>query len=292
MGRAHQQLTDIVSNRDPFTAALGSGRGLTCAQLAERARVHAAATAAKPFHESEENGGVIVSYYQHNDPDQGLHREDGPARITTTLGGARIEEWWLHGKRRREGGPAIVTYHADGSTAKEEWYQVLPGLGFDGVRHRSDGPAVITNDSAAGSHSEEWWRAGKRHRDAEDGPAVVSVDNDYSIIRYQECDQLHREDGPAVVEINGDSGQTSKTWYRRGKHNCENGPAFIRTFADGARTEKYYDVVGRTHRVGAPAVIHYRPDGTVICSHWFRRGHEQSSSRLLRFLSSAQYWRE
>ena len=35
-----------------------------------------------------------------------LHREDGPAFIS----GGR-EEWWLHGKTHRIGGPAI--YHAD-----------------------------------------------------------------------------------------------------------------------------------------------------------------------------------
>lgn len=67
------------------------------------------------------------------------HRDeaDGPA-IEWASG---TQEWYLNGKRHREGGPA-VTHHPNG--AVEYW--------VDGKRHREDGPACIWADG-----TEEYW---------------------------------------------------------------------------------------------------------------------------------------
>jgi len=57
-----------------------------------------------------------------------LHRVDGPAWISGVNG---HQEWYLHGKRHRVDGPAIID-----ATGLQEWY--LHGQG-----HRVDGPAHI-----------------------------------------------------------------------------------------------------------------------------------------------------
>jgi len=63
------------------------------------------------------------------------------------------KEWWLHGKRHREDGPAFE--FADGS---KSWW-------LHGKPHREDGPAFEWADG-----DKQWFLHGKRHR--EDGPAI------------------------------------------------------------------------------------------------------------------------
>ena len=70
-----------------------------------------------------------------------LHREDGPAIITSTGN----QEWWVTGKLHREDGPAVVW--VDGH---QEWW-------VTGNHHREDGPAVIWSDG-----TQEWWVNGKQ----------------------------------------------------------------------------------------------------------------------------------
>lgn len=78
-----------------------------------------------------------------------LHREDGPALITTD--GAQF--WYKHGERHREDGPAIIM-----SNGTQEWW-------VNGHCHREDGPAIIYSDG-----TQEWRNYTRRHR--VDGPAV------------------------------------------------------------------------------------------------------------------------
>ena len=61
--------------------------------------------------------------------------------LTTFSDGSQA--WWLHGKRHREDGPAVI--YLDGYQA---WY-------LHGQLHREDGPAVIWPDG-----SQEWWLDG------------------------------------------------------------------------------------------------------------------------------------
>jgi hypothetical protein len=71
-------------------------------------------------------------------------------------------EWYLDGKRHREGGPAFE--RADGYKA---WW-------VDGKIHRLNGPAI---ERANGFKAfKAWWFNGKRHR--LDGPAVEYANGD------------------------------------------------------------------------------------------------------------------
>jgi len=128
-----------------------------------------------------------------------FHREDGPAVEAPMENGVYVwaepikarlrnppfvsidqlvgnQEWWINGKRHREGGPAFISddgevwfyegiFHRIGgpaitySNGHKVWYQY-------GKLHRNDGPAVVHTNGY-----EEWWLAGKRHR--ANGPAVT-----------------------------------------------------------------------------------------------------------------------
>lgn len=84
-----------------------------------------------------------------------LHCEGSPA--VRWLPGSHedgTEEWYRHGQRHREDGPALVR-----PSGEEFWF-------FEGRLHRDGGPAVKRKDG-----TEEWYQHGKRHR--EDGPAVI-----------------------------------------------------------------------------------------------------------------------
>lgn len=72
-----------------------------------------------------------------------LHREDGPARIWPN----GREEWYVHGMRHREGGPAYI----ETEECYKSWYHY-------GKRHRIDGPAIMDVDNRF-----EWWLCGKRY---------------------------------------------------------------------------------------------------------------------------------
>lgn len=108
------------------------------------------------------------------DGDDLPHRSDGPAREYTN--GER--EWFEHGLRHREDGPA-VTWPAPKGTSKRK---------------------------AAEFGYAAWYRRGQRHR--EDGPAQVYPNGDQ---RWYFEDRLHREDGPAVEEQG-----FRREWYAHG----------------------------------------------------------------------------
>ena len=64
-----------------------------------------------------------IEYFNSNHE---LHREDGPARITSGNG----RSWYINGKLHREDGPAYIE-----SKGIYEWYK-------NGKLHREDGPAI------------------------------------------------------------------------------------------------------------------------------------------------------
>ena len=100
------------------------------------------------------------------------------------------KEWYIHGKRHREGGLPACEY-ADGS---KEWY-------MHGRRHREGGlPAM---EYANGYKA--WYMHGKRHR--EGGlPAIEGADGSKW---WWVHNQLHREGGlPAMIHADG-----TKGWY-------------------------------------------------------------------------------
>jgi hypothetical protein len=99
------------------------------------------------------------------DGDDLLHRTDGPAREFSN----GECEWFVHGKRHREDGPA-VTWPIPRPNKEQEpavcgyeaWY-------VNGVRHRADGPAQVYPNG-----DRVWYFQGELHR--EDGPAVEESD--------------------------------------------------------------------------------------------------------------------
>jgi hypothetical protein len=69
-----------------------------------------------------------------------LHREDGPAMITSD----GIKRWFLKGEYHREDGPAIEYPNGDKS-----WY-------LNGKYHREDGPALEFSDGV-----NSWYKNGQ-----------------------------------------------------------------------------------------------------------------------------------
>lgn len=130
-----------------------------------------------------------------------LNNERGPAIQRIDWRGDR-EEWWIRGKRHREGNePAVVVYNIGGDVIRQEWW-------VDGKRHRENGnPAVVHNDGR--HYYEEWWVNGHIHR--ENGPAFIS--------KYEEIwfkwGLKHREDGPA--DIIRYMGNVRERWYIAGE---------------------------------------------------------------------------
>jgi len=57
------------------------------------------------------------------------------------------KDWYLHGKRHRDDGPAVELYNGD-----KHWY-------MDGLRHREDGPAVEYHDG-----DKLWYLHGKNYK--------------------------------------------------------------------------------------------------------------------------------
>ena len=68
-------------------------------------------------------------------------------------------EWYIEGKKHREGGPAVEWNDGD-----KWWY-------IEGKKHREDGPAVEHS-----SGYKAWYIEGKLHR--EDGPAIEFSNGD------------------------------------------------------------------------------------------------------------------
>jgi len=199
-------------------------------------------------------------------------------------------EWWDHGVRHRDYGPAVELPRLPGTSSQ-------PKLWFDhgvvtetrngyyiasyegGVRHNPPGGFAIEGDDFF-----ESWVNGRRH--SLDGPAVSGPDGNVqwwvrgrwlanplrrgwsppvTSVRAPGITEfridtgaspwnrsLHRTDGPARVSSDG-----TETWYFLDLvHRDDGGPATIGS--DG--TQKWREF-GRWHRLDGPAVI--RPDGTT-----------------------------
>jgi hypothetical protein len=65
---------------------------------------------------------------KHYDDNGLLHNENGPAYVVKNH-----KEWWFHGKRHREDGPAVIR-----NNGNLEWWYIHDKL------HRLDGPAILS----------------------------------------------------------------------------------------------------------------------------------------------------
>jgi hypothetical protein len=101
------------------------------------------------------------------------------------------EEWWVNGKRHRDGGEPAVLFD-DG----------IAGWWVDGVLHRDgDMPALVVLGPKGGL---EWWVHGKRHRDG-DLPAVKLA---CGTKQWWKDGKGHREHDFAVIHHDG----TTEKW--------------------------------------------------------------------------------
>jgi hypothetical protein len=73
-----------------------------------------------------------------------LHRAVGPAveYVDGTM------EWWVHGLLHKENGPAVVSTSGPDSGTKEWW--------VNGLLHREDGPAIVWGDGTL-----DWYLKGE-----------------------------------------------------------------------------------------------------------------------------------
>lgn len=113
-----------------------------------------------------------------------LHREDGPALITTLEDKIVGERWFFDGNRHRTNGPAVVVYYDDKLVVMEEWY-------LNNKRHRDDGPAVV------------------EYFDSE-------FNNTRSLEKWYCNDALHRLDGPAITDYSIKGEPELELWYYHG----------------------------------------------------------------------------
>jgi hypothetical protein len=213
-----------------------------------------------------------------------LHREeeDGPAVIACNIETGVIvdEQYWRHGKRHREGGPARIRRDETGKVIFEGWYR-------DGQLHRdhNEGPALVDEAfDGLGIHCEEYHENGKWHRPSEIGPAILNTDPAGEVLRefYVEHGQLHRDPkkGPAWFEIRdartvkGSPDDTTTIKYAvngQTHRNEEDGPAITtRHNPTGVLLCEYYDRDGRSCRLRGPAIIERDTTGAVIFEAWCR----------------------
>ncbi len=95
-------------------------------------------------------------------PNGKFHREDGPA-VDIEEGSYPQRQWWINGKKHREGGLPAVEY-ADGSKI----YYVNDRL------HREDGPAIVNIKNKARN---QWWINGEKIESATEW--IKSINSDY-----------------------------------------------------------------------------------------------------------------
>jgi hypothetical protein len=146
MGRAK-------ATADGFTAVFGNVRGISEAAQAERAR-HPRAVRT-----DFASGEISICYYFDNDPNLGLHNEDGPALIIIQANGNRTEEWLHKGLLHREDGPATIeTIVTDKGVQHTNCFYYQHDL-----LHREDGPARDYINHA-GERVREWYSRGVRTR--------------------------------------------------------------------------------------------------------------------------------
>jgi len=156
--------------------------------------------------------------------------EPASERRQMVLPDGTVAEWWYrNGVLHREGGPAYVKRHPDGTVVEKRWYR-------NDKLHREDGPAYVER-RPDGTVVEAWYRNDKLHR--EDGPAWVGRSRDGIVAEgWYRSGERHREDGPAWVERHPE-GIVVEAWYKEGKLHREGGPARVRCSPDGTVTETW-----------------------------------------------------
>jgi hypothetical protein len=144
-----------------------------------------------------------------------LHRNEGPAKIKSSVYG-RTEEWFINGLHNRQNDePSLIKYNRKGIVSEEKWF--INGL----LDRENDKPSTIKYNHKGIVSTEIWCKNGK----------------------------LHREDKPAQIHYYINKSIKLKGWYKNGNRHRENGPAQIQLASNGTRLFEYWFIDGRlTHR--------------------------------------------
>lgn len=195
-----------------------------------------------------------------------------------------IHEYYSNGLLHNDNGPAYIkghlfyeesTYHGalycDEHRYKERYYK-------NGKKHRdhNDLPAVITMDGAT---IHKWYHNGRPYRE-NNRPTVVLNEGTYRCELWHSYELsdghdkvLHREDGPARIIYNEQL--IIQEWFIDGAHHRDHDrPAVIKTYKGIIIKMKWYQN-GLKHRENGPAVRKYNSIwGECYDEEWWVNGEE------------------
>lgn len=201
-----------------------------------------------------------------------IRNVDGPyVTETLTCDESCYTETWrdAEGRKHRELGPAVIARRKDtDEVIGQEWWK-------HGLRHRDGGPAWLVT---SGNDLEEiWYQHGKQSR--EDGPSRIVKALEITLIlteEWQRAGLSHRVGGPAFIARTADGIAQTEFWQIDGMSHRLDGPAeILRDSETGIAVEESWKVGGELHREGGPAEI-YRDSvtGVVTEQRHFRNGVE------------------
>jgi hypothetical protein len=187
----------------------------------------------------EQKWEAPLSPNQYGRVESGLHREDGPAKITLKGNGTIQEEWY------REGAPYTPTAHDLMRWGRLKAEQGGP-LWVPPEQRQPDGPngptqVLIHPDTGVRFYEATHDILGRLDR--ADGPAQVIRDQKTGqTIRegYHKEGLAHREGGPSLTVFDPKTGAVAgRYWHLEGKLDNPDGPAVITTTRWGNETETY-----------------------------------------------------
>lgn len=159
---------------------------------------------------------------EHRDENGLLHREIGPA----------VEEWYTTTQYHRMGiyedfhrlasGVPFQTWQENRRRKKVEYW-------MHGQRHRENGPAVEEWHMGRRKSMQIYYVNGELHRLASEGPAYQAwrEDGHREKVEYWLDGQLHRYGNPAVQKWSEDGYIKEVIYYEKGKVHRNDGPAWI-----------------------------------------------------------------
>lgn len=211
-----------------------------------------------------------------------VHRDDGPAWVTSEGWVPKIEEWYSRGLRHRDDGPAVVRNDLGHEEKTEYWHDGIlsdteepkPGGVYNGLLIPKSSPPT---DDYTGWWDDElgsYYFGGGVVDSAGDQPAVILYDGTQIWVKQG---YIHRDDNPAVA-LTTPQGSLSM-WFQNGLvyRDSTDGPAIVIQSElpfDRAVIFEAFVERGLYHSDADPAFIWNQvgPDGKLSISKVFKRG--------------------
>ncbi len=236
------------------------------------------------------------------------HRENGPAKVTYYVSGAKhVESWCIDGENHRGGDePAVINRYENQEIYHKDWYK-------DGKRHREkDNPARIEfHKDGHRAKLEAWWLKGKHHRwggkaavirynelghEIEEEWWVEGQQTKWAMYEGVYLGGLHREnDGcgqalAAKVWYHDNGKERKRHYYKKGKFDRHDGPAIELFYDNGMKEKECWYNKDKKHREDGPARIEYREDGSKILEEWWVDDEKQKVRECLG--ENVEHWYE